>query len=144
MFLQQHSVSLAWRLDREMRRRLILLETGFTRQRFFIYFLLQQRWVFFRIFTFYLFLNWFTVYSCSTCMSVSDDQKYICGRRLYPWINTQKFKGLDSGEITSLPEIKKWFTWYVISIIAENQPHSHHKTHLHTIKVYNTRPSQFC
>ena len=28
----------------------------------------------------------------------------------------------------------------VISIIAENKPHPHHKTHLHTMKVYNTRP----
>ena len=28
----------------------------------------------------------------------------------------------------------------VISIIAENKPHAHHKTHLHTMKVYNTRP----
>ena len=33
--LQRLSVSLAWRLDREMRRRLILHETGFTRYRFF-------------------------------------------------------------------------------------------------------------
>ena len=39
---------------------------------------------------------------------------------------------------------KKWFTWHVISIIAENKPHAHHKSHLHTMKVYNTRPSQFC
>ena len=39
---------------------------------------------------------------------------------------------------------KKWFTWHVISIIAENKPHGHHKSHLHTMKVYNTRPSQFC
>ena len=30
-------------------------------------------------------------------------------------------------------------TWRVISIIAENKPHAHHKTHLHTVKVYNTR-----
>ena len=125
-----------------MRRQLILHETGFTRQRFFIYFLLQQRWVFFRIFTFYSFLNWFTVYSCST--SVSDDGKYICSRRLYACINTQKFKGLDSREITSLPEIKKWFTWHVISIIAENKLPANHKTHLHTITVCNTRLSQFC
>ena len=28
----------------------------------------------------------------------------------------------------------------VISIIGENKPHAHHKTHLHTMKVYNTRP----
>ena len=27
-----------------------------------------------------------------------------------------------------------------ISIIAENKPHAHHKSHLHTMKVYNTRP----
>ena len=27
-----------------------------------------------------------------------------------------------------------------ISIIAENKPCAHHKTNLHTIKVYNTRP----
>ena len=30
--------------------------------------------------------------------------------------------------MTSLPEIKKWFTWHAISIIAENKPHAHHKT----------------
>ena len=29
------------------------------------------------------------------------------GRRLYTCINTQNFKGLDSTEITSLPEIQK-------------------------------------
>ena len=31
-------------------------------------------------------------------------------------------------------------TWRVISTMAENKPHAHHKTHLHTMKVYNTRP----
>ena len=31
-------------------------------------------------------------------------------------------------------------TWRVISIIAENKPHAHRKTQLHTMKVYNTRP----
>ena len=30
-------------------------------------------------------------------------------------------------------------TWHVVSIIAENKPHVHHK-----MKVYDTRPSQFC
>ena len=49
---------------------------------------------------FYLFLNWFRT-------RVSDDQKYLCGSRLYACINTRKFKGLDSREITSLPDIKK-------------------------------------
>ena len=54
----------------------------------------------FRIFTFYLFLNWFSTY-------ISDNRKYVCGRMLYACINPWKFKGLDSREITSLPEIKK-------------------------------------
>ena len=42
-------------------------------------------------------------------MHVSDNQKYACGRRQNVCINTQKFKNLDSREITriSLPEIKK-------------------------------------
>ena len=31
----------------------------------------------------------------------------VCGRRLCACINTRKFKGLDSREVTSLPEIKK-------------------------------------
>ena len=92
--------------------------------------------------TFHLFLNWFST-------RVSDDQKYLSGSRLYAGINTQKFKGLDSREITWLPDIsgqisKTWFKWYVISIIAENKSHAHYKTHLHTVKVYNTRPSQLC
>ena len=26
-------------------------------------------------------------------------------------------------------------TWRVISVIAENKPYAHHKTHLHTVKV---------
>ena len=81
-------VSLAWRLDREMRRRLIIHETGFTRESFFT--------PFFWIFNFYLFLNWFST-------RFSDDFKYLCGRRLYVCLNTWKFKGLDSREITSLP-----------------------------------------
>ena len=39
---------------------------------------------------------------------------------------------------------KKLFTWHVNSIIAENKSHSHQKSRLHAMKVYNTRPSQFC
>ena len=35
--------------------------------------------------TFYLFLNWFST-------RVSDDRKYVCGRRLYACINTRTFK----------------------------------------------------
>ena len=52
--------------------------------------------------TFYLFLNWFS-------KGVSDDQKYLCGIAAYTrlHVNTQKFKGLNSREITSLPDIEK-------------------------------------
>ena len=72
-----------------MRRWLILCETGFTCLRFFTSY-------FIHIDTFYLFLNWFSTRVC-------DDRKYVCVRRL----SACKFKGLDSREITSLPEIKK-------------------------------------
>ena len=34
---------------------------------------------------------------------------------------------------------KKWFTWHVISTF----PHAQHKTRLHTVNVYDSRPSQF-
>ena len=88
LLIQHRSVSLAWWLDWEMRRRLILYKTGFTGLRFVIYVLLEQCRVFFRIFTFYLFLNSFSTH-------VSDNPKYVCGRRLYVCINTRKFKGLD-------------------------------------------------
>ena len=30
---------------------------------------------------------------------------------------------------------KRWWTWRVISIIAENKPHAYHETHLHTMKL---------
>ena len=40
----------------------------------------------------YLFLKWFST-------RVSDDQKYMCGRRLYACINTRTFKGLDAREV---------------------------------------------
>ena len=30
--------------------------------------------------------------------------------------------------------------WHIISIITKNNLHAHHEAHLHTMKVYNTRP----
>ena len=55
------------------------------------------------------------------------------------WIDLVRV--LATTGIASLPEIKNVMrTWGIISIIAENKPYAHHKTHLHTIKVYNTRP----
>ena len=96
--VQRHSVSLAWRLDREMRRRLFLHETKRVYSLNVFYFILYRRslctaaphlkkigffWGEGRLYTgyidvdtFYLFLNWFST-------SVSDDRKYVCGRRLY-------------------------------------------------------------
>ena len=35
--------------------------------------------------------------------------------------------------------IEKVIYMHVISIIAKNKSHAHHKTHLYTVKVYNTR-----
>ena len=31
---------------------------------------------------------------------------------------------------------KAWWTWRVISIIPQNKPHAHHKTHLHTTSTF--------
>ena len=45
---------------------------------------------------YFLFLNWLSTH-------VSDDRKYVCGRRLYVCINTWKFRRLNSREIMSLP-----------------------------------------
>ena len=49
--------------------------------------------------------------------------------------NYTKIKGLDSGGITSLPNIQNVINLIVISVIAQNKSHAHHKTHLHTMKV---------
>ena len=53
--------------------------------------------------------------------------------RVYNNIIIRKFKGLNSREITSLPEIENVIrTRCVISVIAENKPHAHHKSPLQT------------
>ena len=46
------------------------------------------------------------IYTVSST-SASDAQKYLCSSSLYACINTQKFKGLNSREIASLPDIEK-------------------------------------
>ena len=66
----------------------------------------------------------------------SYDLKYVCRRTLCACINKWKFK-----EITSFPEINEAI-YTERHFIAEDK--THHKTHLHTTKVYNTWPSQFC
>ena len=59
--------------------------------------------------------------------------------RVYEYTKT---KGLDrydsrSGKTTSLPKSHTWNWWItrITSIIAENKPHVHHESHLHTMKV---------
>ena len=86
--------------------------------------------------TFYLFLNWFSTH-------VSDDQKYRQAKRMYKYTKIQGPQ-FQRNYIKCCQISKKWLTWHVISIIAENKLHAHHKTHLHTMKVYNPRPLQFC
>ena len=103
--LLKSAFSLACLETRLEMRWLILHETGFTRQRFVTSYFILSTVEYFRIFAFYIvfdemFLNWFST-------SVTDDQNYVCGRRLYACIVTRKFKGVDSREITSFPEIKK-------------------------------------
>ena len=67
----------------------------------------------------------------------SYDLKYVWRRTLCVCINKWKFR-----EITSFPEINE-VIYTERHFIAENK--THHKTrHLHTTKVYNTQPSQFC
>ena len=55
----------------------------------------------------------------------------------YACINTRKS---IRGKLHHCQRPKMWRTWRVFSITAENIPHAHHKTHLHAINVYNTRP----
>ena len=101
--LQRLSVLLAWRLHREMRRRLILQET---KQ---IYSL-----------NVFHFLSTPILFTCFWIdFFVSNDWKYVCGRRLYACINTRKFKGLDSREITSLPDIEKVI--YMVCLFNHHQ-----------------------
>ena len=53
--------------------------------------------------------------------------------RVYNNIIIRKFKGLNSREITSLPEIKNVIrTRRFIQVIAKNKPHAHHKSPLQT------------
>ena len=92
-----------------MWRRLILHETGFPRLKFFTSYFIDGR-VFFRIFAFYI---------------VFDD--------LYACINTRKS---IREKLHHCQRAKAWCTWRVISIIPQNKPHAHHKTHLHTTSTF--------
>ena len=55
----------------------------------------------------YFFNTCFRIDLVRVLATTGNTSASVCGRRLYECINMQKFKGLDSREITSLPEIKK-------------------------------------
>ena len=59
-------------------------------------------------------------------MSYLTMTEYMC-------INTWKSIGQ---KLHHCHRAKTWWTWHVISFIAENKPRTHHKTHVHTMKVY--------
>ena len=121
--LQRHP-SLAWKEIRSRNEEAINSARNMIYSLKVFYFLPSSYFI--DVDTFYLCLNWFRT-------RVSDNQKYLSGSRLYAYINTRKFKGLDSREITSLSDIEKVIYMHVISIIAENKSHAHHNTHLHTV-----------
>jgi len=56
----------------------------------------------------------------------------------------QRPRGTRRWPITSLLETEADLHIARHFNIAEIKPHAHRKTHSHTMKVYNTRPSQFC
>ena len=70
--------------------------------------------LFLKIFTFYIVFN------------------YLFLNLLY------KIMGFDLREMTSLSKSKNMA--YHFNHCQKNPPHAHHKTHLHTMKVYNTQP----
>ena len=49
--------------------------------------------------------------------------------------NYKKIKDLDSGKTTSLPNNQNVINLMRHFSYAENKPHGHHETHLHTMKV---------
>ena len=51
-----------------------------------------------------------------------------------------KIKALNSREITSSPNSKNMMNMACNFNHRQKKMHAYHKTHLHTMKVYNTRP----
>ena len=61
----------------------------------------------------------------------------------YAYINARKSRASIREKLHHCQSAKMWWTRRVISVIAENNPHARHKTHLHTMKVYK-RGSKVC
>ena len=56
----------------------------------------------------------------------------------YAYINARKSRASFREKLHHYQSAKTWWTRCVISVIAENNPHARHKTHLHTMKVYKS------
>ena len=72
--------------------------------------------------TFYLFLNWFST-------RVSDGQKYLCGSRLYAWINKRKFKGYTCTATEMIPTIEMISATEMTPNHHRNDPHHRNDTY---------------
>ena len=56
----------------------------------------------------------------------------------YAYINARKSRASIREKLHHCQSAKTWWTRLVFSVIAENNPHARHKTHLHTMKVYKS------
>ena len=55
------------------------------------------------------------------------------------WIR-ENWRASIQAKLHHCQRAKKWWTWRVISIIAENKPHAHYETYFHLIKINNSWP----
>ena len=55
------------------------------------------------------------------------------------WIR-ENWRASIQAKLHHCQRAKKWWTWRVISIIAENKPHARYETYFHLIKVHNSWP----
>ena len=132
--LQRHLLWPASRLDREMRRRLILQEK---------YDLLAKGFLLPTLSTSILFICFWIdlVRLLVTTGNTSAVARYT---RVLKYRKIQGPRFHRNCMMKKSDKCIKWLTWHITSIIAENKSHAHHDAHLHTVKVYNTWPSQFC
>ena len=55
------------------------------------------------------------------------------------WIR-ENWRASIQAKLHHCQRAKRWWTWRVISITAENKPHAHYETYFHLIKVHNSWP----
>ena len=66
-------------------------------------------------------------------------QQFVSELIEYACINTHKSRALIQEKLHHCQKTKTWWIWRVILLMAKHKLHAHHKTHLHTTKVYNTQ-----